>query len=130
MKKGICIIMLAMILIAISICEELIVHDINTNLKKYSVKLHETISASSNLSESEEIQKEYKQLNEYWSNQKIKVCVFANYEKIKSIDECIYKLDAAIKNDDKSLAVENISSIEAFTHFLHYFMGFNIHNLF
>lgn len=122
--------MLAMILIAISICEELIVHDINTNLKKYSVKLHETISASSNLSESEEIQKEYKQLNEYWSNQKIKVCVFANYEKIKSIDECIYKLDAAIKNDDKSLAVENISSIEAFTHFLHYFMGFNIHNLF
>lgn len=130
MKKAIIIITLLILLIGICICEEVVLKDLSSKIESISTSLYNNISINENINDNDEIKNEYNQLNNLWLSKKNVICIFANYEKIKTVDECVHKLEAAIETNDKSLAIENVSTIKAYTHFINYFMGFNINNLF
>ena len=129
MKRLFAILSLIIVLIAICTFEEVFLDKFIPQFTSEANSLSTLIKGTENLN-NEEINTNYKKLNNNWNNAKIIMCFFTNYEKIKSLDESFIKLNSAIKNNDKNLANENISIICNYEKFLNYMMGFNFNNLF
>lgn len=130
MKKLIAILVLVSILIAIATLEQVYINNFINTLNAKSQQVSALIEVDTENLNREEVKSSFEDLNKFWNDAKNKLCYFTNYEKIKSTDESFVKLETAIKNNDSSLAIENISIIKAYGDFFTYFMGFNINNLF
>ena len=130
MKRLISILILLIIIIGIAIVEELFIHNFITNLTTKAEVVSVEIENSKENLKNENITKTYTDLKDFWKKSKIGLCYFTNYEKIKTVDESFVKLSTALKNNDLSLATENIAVIKEYGDFFHYMMGFNLNNLF
>lgn len=130
MKRLISILILLIIIIGIAIAEELFIHNFITNLTTKAEVVSVEIENSKENLKNENITKTYNDLKDFWKKSKIGLCYFTNYEKIKTVDESFVKLSTALKNNDLSLATENIAVIKEYGDFFHYMMGFNLNNLF
>ena len=130
MKRLISILILLIIIIGIAIAEELFIHNFITNLTTKAEVVSVEIENSKENLKNENITKTYTDLKDFWKKSKIGLCYFTNYEKIKTVDESFVKLSTALKNNDLSLATENIAVIKEYGDFFHYMMGFNLNNLF
>ena len=130
MKRNIYVLILVTILIAICFLEEYLLKITYDNMQDYSTQLTTLVSQHSEDLSSKEVVDKFDETKKYWNNQKKFITYFTNYDKIRSIDESFIKLDEALNNNDKSLALENLSIINASAESLHYFMGFNVNNLF
>ena len=130
MKRLISILILLITIICIAVTEEIFIHKfINTLTSKAEVVCVQIESNKDNLN-NKEISTLFDDLEEFWKKSKTVLCYFTNYEKIKNVDESFVKLSTAIKNNDLSLATENIALVEEYSSFFHYMMGFNLNNLF
>ena len=130
MKRFFAVLILILILISVCTFEEIF---LQTFVKSFTFKaetLSALISNKTELKENKEINNSYITLKQDWNNAKTTLCFFTNYEKIKSMDESLIKLESAIKNNDKNLANENISLICNYDQFFNYMLGFNLNNLF
>ena len=130
MKRNVLVIIIVAILAIISICEELTVREVTTNLGSYTSALESAINQNEDNIDVTEVNDSFEKLNDYWNSKKTHICFFANYDKIKYMDENMIKLDDAIKDNDNILAKENLSSVKSFGALIQYVMGFNINNLF
>ena len=130
MKRTIAVIVIILIIALICILEELVVKNVTTTFSSQTQALYEQISNNNSNINTKEIVQDYNNLNAFWEKEKHKLCYLTNYDKIRNIDESMSRLNYAILNNDFSLAIDNISIIISFGNFLHYFMGFNINNLF
>lgn len=130
MKRLISILILLIIIIGIAITEELFIHNFITNLTTKAEIVSVKIENNKENLNNENLTKTYNELKEFWEKSKIGLCYFTNYEKIKTVDESFVKLSTALKNNDLSLATENIAVIKEYGDFFHYMMGFNLNNLF
>lgn len=130
MKRNVLVIIIVAILAIISICEELTVREVTTNLGSYTSALESAINQNEDNIDVTEVNDSFEKLNDYWNSKKTHICFFANYDKIKYMDENMIKLDDAIKDNDTILAKENLSSVKSFGALIQYVMGFNINNLF
>lgn len=129
MKRLIAVLFLLFILIAISTLEQIYVNKFLYNLAVKSDQVSQAIEIDDKNLERKEVKTSFEDLNSFWEDAKNKICYFTNYEKIKSVDESFVKLSTAIKNNDSSLAIENIAVIKEYSKLFTYFMGFNINNL-
>ena len=130
MKRTISVIVIIAIIALICVLEELAVSRVSSGLNDNSKKLYAQFLANkSNISVSN-VKKEYDNLDDFWGVEKHKLCYLTNYDKIRNVDEGMARLKYAIENNDYSLAIDNISIIMSYGDFLHFFMGFNINNLF
>lgn len=130
MKRTIAVCFIIVIIALICIVEEMVVKEVSTAFLDRSKDLYSNLIVSnSNINSTENTQK-YEDLSEFWEKEKHKLCYLTNYDKIKNVDESMARLKFAISTNDYSLAIDNISIIISFSDFLHYFMGFNINNLF
>ena len=130
MKRLISILILLIIIIGIAIAEELFIHNFITNLTTKAEIVSVKIENNKENLNNENLTKTYGELKEFWKKSKIGLCYFTNYEKIKTVDESFVRLSTALKNNDLSLATENIAVIKEYGDFFHYMMGFNLNNLF
>lgn len=130
MKRIFAILFIVLIIISICVVEEITLSQTNQKLDEYSNSLSAAIIENKDNLNSEQVLSEFKKLDNFWQDTKIKLCYLTNYEKIKTMDESLIKLEASIEYNDESLAIENISLIKSYSEFLHYFMGFNFNNLF
>lgn len=130
MKRIFAILFIVLIIISICVVEEITLNQTNQKLDEYSNSLSAAIIENKDNLNNEQVLSEFKKLDNFWQDTKIKLCYLTNYEKIKTMDESLIKLEASIEYNDESLAIENISLIKSYSEFLHYFMGFNFNNLF
>lgn len=130
MKRNIYVLLLIILLTAVCILEELLLKSTHTALQNYSNELTILFAQhKENLNSSSVISK-FDETKAFWDNQKKYITYFTNYDKIRTIDESFIKLEEALDDNDKSLALENLSIIKLSADSLQYFMGFNINNLF
>lgn len=130
MKRTIAVVAIIAIIALICVVEELVVKNVSTTFSEQSKGLYLQLNVDkSNINSSTTTQK-FDKLNDFWEEEKHKLCYLTNYDKIKNVDESMARLKYAILTNDYSLAIDNISIIISFSNFLHYFMGFNINNLF
>lgn len=130
MKKFFAILFIICLLTSISVLEELLLKHAVNNINLQSQNLLILIDQSEGDIDTEEINLSLNELHSFWDEEEKRICYFTSYDKIKNMDESLMKLKYAIKNNDKALAVENVATIQVYSQFLHYFMGFNLHNLF
>ena len=99
-------------------------------MNEYSKNLEVAVAANEDNLNCAAVEQNFGVLKSFWEDEKIKVCYFTNYDKIRMVDESIVKLDYGIKNNEKSLVVENLGLLLQFGEFLHFTNGFNLNNLF
>lgn len=130
MKRTFAILFLLLIIVAICVTEELVLKDVNIKLNTYSSTLYDDLVTNKQNINKESVKNKFSTLRKFWENEKNKLCYLTNYDKIKSMDESVSRLQYSIDNNDFSLAIDSISIVMSYSDFLHYFMGFNINNLF
>ena len=130
MKKLFSIIAIVIILAGVSIFEEIYSKHFISTLSSKADQTSIAISSNKENIDNNEVKTSYNDLKKYWDKSKTVLCFFTNYEKIKAIDESIIKVDTAIKHNEVSLAIENISIIKEYEKIFKSMIGFNINNLF
>ena len=130
MKRTIIIFVIIALLGALSIYEEILVNNTLTQMSKYTNQLSVSVSINSDNIYNENVMSNFDNLDEFWEKQKVKLCMFTNYDKIRFVDESMQKIEDGIKKNNIDLVEENISSLRSFNEFVSYIMGFNINNLF
>ena len=130
MKRNILVIIIVAILAIISIFEELTVKDVTTRIGAYAGAIESAINQNEENINVSSVKDTFEALSSYWDSKKTHICFFANYDKIRYMDENMIKLNDAIKDNDMVLAKENLSSVKSFGLLIQYVMGFNINNLF
>ena len=130
MKRNILVIIIVAILAIISIFEELTVKDVTTRIGAYAGAIESAINQNEENINVSSVKDTFEDLSSYWDSKKTHICFFANYDKIRYMDENMIKLNDAIKDNDMVLAKENLSSVKSFGLLIQYVMGFNINNLF
>jgi uncharacterized protein YoxC len=129
MKRIFAIIVLICLLVGVSLAEEFSLQDAVKTINSYSSSVSDLIETTDDITSSE-IEDKVDALEKFWKEEEKKLCYFTNYDKIKGLGESLAKLKTAVKNNDKSLAVENVASIQSYAYYMRYIMGFNINNLF
>ena len=118
------------LLACVSIYEEMLVNQTTNNLSFYTEELSISINDNNADINKEIVLDKYTSLDDFWEQQKIKLCMFTNYDKIRFVDESLQKIHDGIVKSDVDLVKENISSIRSFNEYASYILGFNINNLF
>ncbi len=130
MKRNIYVLFLIAILISVCVMEEILLKSTHTALQGYSNELTTLFAQHKENLNFDVVINKFDETKSFWDSQKKYITYFTNYDKIRTIDESFIKLEEAIDNNDKSLALENLSIIKSSADSLQYFMGFNINNLF
>lgn len=130
MKRTISVIAIIVVIALICVLEELAVARVSSGLNEESKTLYAQFLSNKSDINVDNVKQQYDKLNNFWEIEKNKLCYLTNYDKIRNVDESIARLKYAIENNDYSLAIDNISIVMSYGDFLHFFMGFNINNLF
>ncbi len=130
MKRFIAMIIISLSLVGIATFEEIYIHNFIQNFSAKSQIVSNLVKENQENLNTQELKENFENLKNLWSNSKTVICYFTNYDKIRTTDESIVKLEDAIKENDFSLANENIAVLKNYSQFFHYTMGFNINNLF
>lgn len=130
MKRTICVAVIILIIATICVVEEFVVKEVSTTFTSQTQMLFNQLKSSEDDIGTQDISQSYNDLNALWQKEKHNLCYLTNYDKIRNVDECMSRLKYAISTNDYSLAIDNISIVISFSDYLHYFMGFNINNLF
>lgn len=130
MKKFFSIMVIIIILASVSIFEEIYSKHFIITLSNKAEETSSAISTNKDNIQNNDVITSYNNLKNYWNKSKIILCFFTNYEKIKAVDESIIKVETAIKYNEISLAIENISIIKEYEKIFKFMIGFNINSLF
>lgn len=130
MKRLFSILFIILLLSGISIAEEFLLQHAIENVGAQSAEILSLIDENEVDINTEEILSIIDDFENFWNKEEKKICYFTSYDKIKNMDESIVRLKYAAKNNDRSLAIENVANIQTYSQFLHYIMGFNLNNLF
>lgn len=130
MKRTISVIAIIVVIALICVLEELAVAKVSSGLNEESKTLYAQFLSNKSDINVDNVKQQYDKLDNFWEIEKNKLCYLTNYDKIRNVDESIARLKYAIENNDYSLAIDNISIVMSYGDFLHFFMGFNINNLF
>ena len=129
MKRLIGIIIIAILLIAGGIAEEIYIRKTISTLDYYATNLQSKLTENEDNINTEEINTSFDELNEYWKGTETIFCYLTNFEKFRSLDESVVKLETAIKYNDFSVANENLTLIKNYTKVLYYTLGTSLNNL-
>lgn len=130
MKRFFAILFIALLLVGVSVAEELLLKHAVENIESHSHSLAVLISENEGEINTEEIKEARESLESFWNNEEKMLCYFISYDKIKNVSDSLQKMKYAIEKNDVSLAIENVSNIQNYSHFLYFAMGFNLSNLF
>ena len=128
MKRWIGIIIIIVILASFSVCEEILVHKTTKTLHHTSYHIEKLIKENKANINCEIVRKEFKNIDDYWDKTEQLLCYIVNYEKIKPINEALHKLDGAISENDFSVAIENVETLQNYSENLKYIMGASLTN--
>ena len=129
MKKLIGVLIIIVLLITGGILEEIFINKTTDKLVYYSSNLETLFKDNQENINTPEINEEFSKLKIFWDETEDVLCYITNFEKIRTLDENITKLESAIKYNDFSVASENLALIKNYKEVLHYVLGANIDNV-
>lgn len=129
MKRLISIIFIILILAGLSISEEIFVHKTIGRLHHASYHIEQLVKENEDNINCERVHKEFEYIDKYWDKSEMWLCYIVNFEKIKPINETLSKLEGAINENDFSVAMENIKTLQNYSENLKYVMGASITNI-
>lgn len=128
MKRWIGIIIIIIVLAVFSIGEEILVHKTTKTLHHTSYHIEEIIKENKDNINCKAVRNEFEDLDNYWDKTEQLLCYIVNFEKIKPINETLHKLDGAISENDFSVAMENVETLQNYSENLKYIMGASLTN--
>ncbi len=129
MKKLIGVLIIIALLITGGILEEIFINKTTDKLVYHSSNLETLFKDNQENINIPEINEEFSKLKIFWDETEDVLCYITNFEKIRTLDENITKLESAIKYNDFSVASENLALIKNYKEVLHYVIGTNIDNV-
>lgn len=129
MKRLIGIIIITILLIGGGIVEEIYIRKTITRLETYAINLEEKIMANKDNINTKEINSSFDELNNFWTETETAFCYLTNFEKFRSLDESVVKLNSAIFYNDFSVATENLTLIKNYAKVLYYTLGTSLNNI-
>lgn len=128
MKRFIGVIAIILILAGLCIDEEIFVRKTISRLHHTSYHIEELVKENKDNIDCDRIHEEFDYIDSYWDKAEQVLCYIVNFEKIKPINETLSKLNGAISENDYSLAIENIKTLQNYSENLKYIMGASITN--
>lgn len=128
MKRFIGVIAIILILAGLCIGEEIFVRKTINRLHHTSYHIEELVKENKDNIDCDRIHEEFDYIDSYWDKAEQVLCYIVNFEKIKPINETLSKLNGAISENDYSLAIENIKTLQNYSENLKYIMGASITN--
>lgn len=128
MKRLIGILIILLVLVGLSVGEEILVNKTTSTLHHTSYHIERLIKANEENINCKEVRDEFDDLNTFWDKTEQLLCYIVNFEKIKPINETLHKLDGAISENDFSVAVENVETLQNYSENLKYIMGASLTN--
>lgn len=122
-------IVIAALLITCGVCEEVFVDRTISSLKQNSYQLEQLLDENKENIDCEPVKAVFNKLKIFWNKTEPKLGYIVNFEKIRPINESIVKLDGAIEENDFSVAMENVKTIENYSKTLNYIMGISVNNI-
>lgn len=129
MKRAIGMIIIALLLVGFGIWEEIYVDKTIKTLSHNSIHLEKLLDENEENINCPDVVKEFKGLDKFWNKAENNLCYIVNFEKIKPINESIFKLEGAIKENDFSVAIENVKTLQNYSNNLRYIMGASVNNI-
>ena len=128
MKRLIGVIIIIIILAGLSIGEEVLVNTTTKTVHSSSYNLEKLVTQNKDNICCDSINNEFNKLDNFWDEKEKVLCYIVNFEKIKPINETLHKLGGAIKENDYSVALENIKTLQNYSENMHYVMGASLTN--
>ncbi len=128
MKRFIGIMIIVLILSGLCIGEEVLVQKTINRLHHTSYHIEKLVKAHKDNITCKDVEEEFKDIDNYWDKSEQILCYIVNFEKIKPINETLNKLEGAIKENDYSVAIENVKTLQNYSENLKYIMGASITN--
>lgn len=128
MKRFIGVIAIILILSGLCVGEEIFVRKTINRLHHTSYHIEELVKENKDNIDCDRIHEEFDYIDSYWDKAEQVLCYIVNFEKIKPINETLSKLNGAIAENDYSLAIENIKTLQNYSENLKYIMGASITN--
>ncbi len=122
-------IIIALLLVGFGIWQEIYVGNIIKNLTTMSYQLEVVVDDNEDNIDVAPVHKEFKKLRSFWDKTEHTICYIVNFEKVKYINESIIKLEGAIDENDFSVAMENVKTLQNYSKALKYIMGLNLNNI-
>ncbi len=129
MNRGIGMIIIAVLLVGFGIWQEIYVGNIIKNLTTMSYQLEVVVDDNEDNIDVTPVHKEFEKLKSFWGKTEHTICYIVNFEKVKYINESIIKLEGAIDENDFSVAMENVKTLQNYSKALKYIMGLNLNNI-
>jgi|GEM_PF-2640616 len=128
MKRLIGILIILLVLVGLSVGEEILVNKTTSTLHHTSYHMERLIKENEENINCKEVRDEFDDLNTFWDRTEQLLCYIVNFEKIKPINETLHKLDGAISENDFSVAIENVETLQNYSENLKYIMGASLTN--
>ena len=120
---------IALLLIGFGVWQEIYVSKVITTLAAHSKQLEVVVDKNEEDINVSQVHNEFNKLKTFWNNTEQKLCYIVNFEKVKYINESIVKLEGAIDENDFSVAMENVKTLQNYSETLKYIMGLSANNI-
>lgn len=127
MKKGITVLAILFVTIAMGIWELISVRNTLTEMETVVVTLYDKFEESE-----DDITIYYDEVTlvkEFWEDNENWLCFLFNHRDLSTITDSINKLQAYTKNNDYDNSVAELSLLREYSTKSYHIMGFNIHNI-
>lgn len=128
MKRGICIIIIAMFLIGICIYEQVLVNNTLSGLNEQSVNLYLQTKDLENVNTNLVLEKS-RQINDFWNKNEDKLCFFINHKDMHEMGNELIKMISYSKNNNKEEFLTSLELVIYYSETFHHIMGLSLQNL-
>ena len=128
MKRGICIGIIVLFLIAVCSLEQLLVSSTLDGLKNKTQSLEFSINEKGDI-QFEEILLKTKELNDFWTNNENLLCFFINHKDMQEMGIEINKMQSYLKSNNIEEFLASFNLVVYYTNTFNHIMGLSLQNL-
>ena len=129
MKKLFGVILVVLSLVAICICEQLMVDTSINYLNEQSLVLYNLSTNTENVNTEEIIEKTY-QLKDYWKEKESMLCFFINYKDMSEMSNEIVRMTSYAQDNIKEEYLASLRLVLYYCETFDHITGFSFNNIF
>ena len=129
-KKIIIFIFLSIILIGVSIGEQLFIDNTINTMLKHIDSFETTIIENENNLNSQNVLAKFYKIENYWENRESTMAFFVDHKNISNIGQGLVRLIAALEENDYTLSKTEIYLLREVAFVFKKMSTFNVHNVF
>ena len=129
-RKMLIFILLSVILIGVSIGEQIFIDNTINTMLKHIDSFETTIIENENNLDSQNVLAKFYKMENYWENRESTMAFFVDHKNISNIGQGLVRLIAALEENDYTLSKTEIYLLREVAFVFKKMSTFNIHNVF